>query len=196
MHGWCKYYVLICTLSYSRKYCRMNKYIYNSDSEQTQQSWGEYTSNFLLSGEWVITSVLSHLNKNLKWWTLKPSMCHSSQADHVIALGSRTDHVIALGSIHVTAQFYLENKRKIHFRGVRACRPKRHEEKRTLALWLLFICFFLPLGLPYVNWASQECCLFYPRSSLGSSDLPSSIFAGFSLPCLSATTILDSCFLF
>ena len=29
----------------------------------------------------------------------------------------------------------------------------------------LFICFFLPLGLPYVNLASQECCLFYLRSS-------------------------------
>ena len=36
----------------------------------------------------------------------------------------------------------------------------------------LFICFSLPLGLPYVNWASQECYLFYLRSSLRSSDLP------------------------
>ena len=38
----------------------------------------------------------------------------------------------------------------------------------------LFIClffFFPPLGLPYVNWASQEYCLFYLRSSLLSSDL-------------------------
>ena len=32
--------------------------------------------------------------------------------------------------LHVTAQFYLENKRKIHPRGVRACRPKRREEER------------------------------------------------------------------
>ena len=36
----------------------------------------------------------------------------------------------------------------------------------------LFICSFLPLGLPCVTWASQDCCLFYPRSSLRSSDLP------------------------
>ena len=36
----------------------------------------------------------------------------------------------------------------------------------------LFICFFLPLGLLYVNWASQECCLFHLRSSLQSLDLP------------------------
>ena len=44
--------------------------------------------------------------------------------------------------------------------------------ERPLALWLLFLCFFLPLGLPYVNWASQKCCLFCLRSSLWSLDLP------------------------
>ena len=59
----------------------------------------------------------------------------------------------------------------------------------------LFICFSLPLGLPYANWANQECCLFYLKSSLRSSDLPltflCSIFTGFSLPCLLATAILD-----
>ena len=63
-----------------------------------------------------------------------------------------------------------------------------------------YMFFFLPLGLPYVNWASQECCLFYLRSSFQSSDLPltflCSIFAGFSLPCLLATAILDSFSLF
>ena len=59
-----------------------------------------------------------------------------------------------------------------------------------------FYMFFLPLGLPYVNWASQACCLFYLRSSLQSSDLPLFFFVGFSLPCLLATAILDSCFLF
>ena len=63
-----------------------------------------------------------------------------------------------------------------------------------------FYMFFLPLGLPYANWSSQECCLFYLKSSLWSSDLPltflCSIFAGFSLPCLLATAILDSFSLF
>ena len=47
---------------------------------------------------------------------------------------------------------------------------------------------------------SQECCLFYLRSSLWSSDLPltflCSIFTGFSLPCLVAAAILDSFSLF
>ena len=36
----------------------------------------------------------------------------------------------------------------------------------------LFICFLLCLGLPNIKWASQECCLFYLRSSLQSSELP------------------------
>ena len=52
---------------------------------------------------------------------------------------------------------------------------QRLEEKRGLLaqFWLLFLCFFLLLlGLPYVSWASQECCLFYLRSSLQSLDLP------------------------
>ena len=41
-----------------------------------------------------------------------------------------------------------------------------------------YMFFFLPLGLPYVNWAGQECCLFYLRSSLWSLDLPLFYFCG------------------
>ena len=74
------------------------------------------------------------------------------------------------------------------------------EREREGPLAPLFICFSILLGLPYTNWASQVCCLFYLKFSLRSSDLPltflCSIFAGVSLPCLLATTILDSCFLF
>ena len=139
--------------------------------------------------------VLSPLNQNLKQWTLEPSECYSSWTDRVTALRS-------VLQLCVTAQFYLENSRKIHPRGgVGECRPKdakRRESPGPLAP--LFICFFLPPGLPCVSWASQECCLFYLRSSLRSSDLPltllCSVFAGLSLPCLLATAILDSCFLF
>ena len=89
---------------------------------------------------------------------------------------------------HAHCRWWVE-KKSAHMRG-------REKER---ALWLL-LCFFLPLGLPYANWASQECCLFYLKSSLWSSDLSltfvCSIFVGFSLPCLLASTILDSCFLF
>ena len=40
-----------------------------------------------------------------------------------------------------------------------------------------FICF-PPPALPCVNWVSQECCLFYLRSSLRSSGLPLFYFRG------------------
>ena len=76
-------------------------------------------------------------------------------------------------------------------------RTSARETERPLALWRLFLhVFSYPLGLPYVSWASQECCLFYLRSSIRSSDLPLFHLLGFSLPCLLATAILDSCFLF
>ena len=129
----------------------------------------------------------------------------------ITALRSWTNRVIALRQISVTTLFYLEDSRRIHPRSVRLCQPKdvkrRVEERASLweregggPLAPLFICFPLPLGLPYTNWASQVCCLSYLKSSLRASDLPltflCSIFAGVSLPCLLATTILDSCFLF
>ena len=47
----------------------------------------------------VVSSVLSHLNNNLKRRTLKPLTRHSSWTDRVIALGSQTDLVIALRSV-------------------------------------------------------------------------------------------------
>ena len=98
--------------------------------------------------------------------------------------------------LHVTAQFYLGKKGKYILEAWGRDDPKdmkRRErdrererdraserERETLVLWLLFLyVFLLPLGLPYVNWASQECCLFYLRSSLWSSDLPLFYFCGF-----------------
>ena len=55
----------------------------------------------------------------------------------------------------------------------------RREERETPGpLAPLFVCFFLPLGLPCVNWASQGSCLFYLRSSLRSLDLPLLYFRG------------------
>ena len=60
--------------------------------------------------------------------------------------------------------------RKVKSRGMRACGGGGGETPGPLAP--LFICLSLPLGLPYINWASQECCLSYLRSSLRASDLP------------------------
>ena len=74
--------------------------------------------------------------------------------------------------------------------------PSTWERERERALPPLFICFFLPPGLSYINWASQESVFstWGPHSSLGT--FLCSIFTSFSLPCLLATTILDSFSLF
>ena len=99
----------------------------------------------------------------------------------------------------VTAQFYWQAKENTSLRHESMPKQKTQREKKPPGPILapLFICFFLlPLGLPYVNWASQGCCLFHLRSSLWSCTFLCSIFTGFSLPCLLATAILDSFFLF
>ena len=71
----------------------------------------------------------------------------------------------------------------------------RTERVREFVAPLFMFFFFSSLGLPYANWA-QPGVLFYLKSSPRFSDLSLtflySIFVGFSLPCLLATTILDS----
>ena len=155
--------------------------------------------NMDVSGECVISSVLSHHNKHMKWWTLKPLVSHNSQT---------------VLQLCVIAQLYLDNKGKYILEAWRHADPKdakrrkreragehrREEESRQAerewgtegqrergregerppALWLLFLCvfFLFPLSLPYVNWASQECCLFHLKSSVRSSDLPLFYFHG------------------
>ena len=49
---------------------------------------------------------------------------------------------------------------------------KKQREERDSVLAPLFMFFLLPLSLPYVNWASQESCLFHLSFSLRSSELP------------------------
>ena len=137
----------------------------------------------LLSGECVISSVLSHHNKNLKQWTSVTVLRQAS----ITALGQtsvtalRRTSITALGWTSVTAQLYLKNKGKYILKAWGHANPKdmkrrgreRERAKETPSpLAPLFMFFLLPLGLPYVNWASQECCFFYLRSSLQSPDLP------------------------
>ena len=82
--------------------------------------------------------------------------------------------ITALGWTSVTAQFYLQSKGKYILEAWGHSDPKDVKKREALGpiLTPLFICFSSPLGLCYVNWASQECCLFCLRSSLWSSDLP------------------------
>ena len=67
--------------------------------------------------------------------------------------------------------------------GEQGNRREREREgkagERPLALLAPLSMFFSPPpGLPYVKWASQECCLFYLRSSLQFLDFPLFYFHG------------------
>ena len=124
-----------------------------------------------MSEECVISSVLSHCSKNLKW----------------------------LSSVKAWLQlsFIWQAKENASSRHEGGPTQKRH----VAQFWLLFLYFFffslLPLSLTCVNCASQEGCLFHLKFSLWSLDLPLFYFCGlFSFLCLLAITTLDSFFLF
>ena len=147
---------------------------------------------------------LSRHNKDLEWRTLKPPWrvtALKSWIDHVIALRSWMDHVIALRQISVTALFYLEDSRKIHLWGMRACRPKdsrrrapqhvggrererEHARASELALAPLFICLSLPgsvlrkLGQPGMLFVLPEVLtlVFRPSFVLFSRAFPFLVF--------------------
>ena len=104
------------------------------------------------------------------------------EATDIKALGMSQlsdSHVIVLGKISFI-QKIKENTSSRH-EGMPTQKMRRERERQSMRgreretpgpLAPLFIWFSPPLGLPCVNWASQECCLFYLRSSLRSSDLP------------------------
>ena len=87
-----------------------------------------------------------------------------------------------------TDQFYLENKGKSILKVWGHADPKDAkrererdrerekentcaQERETWPFGSSFYMFFPLPGLPYVNWASQECSLSHLRSSLRTSDL-------------------------
>ena len=98
-------------------------------------------------GECVISSLLSCCSKNLKQQT---DQCYS-----LVLLGKTKDSTPSRSERRPTQN-------------------TRREENPAAQFWLLFlyVFFLIHLGLSYVNWASQECCLFYLRSSLQSLDFP------------------------
>ena len=104
----------------------------------------------------VISSVLSRCGKNLKQWK---DQCYSSM---------------------LQLSFIWQAKENTPS-GMRVGQPKSRKEKKNPQLNFgssFYLLFLLPLSLPYVNWASQEGCLFYLRSSLWPLDLPLFYFHG------------------
>ena len=111
-----------------------------------------------------------------------PSVGHSSWVLDRPVLQLLNKSVLQLS---VTALFYLDGSWKTHLRGVRARRSKDGKRRaphrageREESFGSSFLYVSLSLGLSYVNSASQECCLFYLRVSLRSSDLPLFCFRG------------------
>ena len=83
--------------------------------------------------------------------------------------------------LRVTAQFYFGSKGTYILKAWgQADHPKVWREASGSILAPLFMFFFLPLSLSYVNCASQEGCLFYLRFLLQSSDL--SLFYSWAFP--------------
>ena len=85
-----------------------------------------------------------------------------------------------LGCTSVTAQFYLEIKGKYILEAWGHANPKdpKRREAHGPILAPHFICFSLPLDPALYNWDSQECSLFYLRSSLWSLVLHLFYFCG------------------
>ena len=101
--------------------------------------------------------------------------------------------------LRVTAQFYLESKGKYVLKAGGNAEPKDVKRREASAhCWLLFLYVFPPprgpalckLGWPGVLYVLPEVL----TPVLGPSFVL--FFTGFSFPCLLATTILDSFFLF
>ena len=84
--------------------------------------------------ECVISLVLSLCSKNLKWWM---DQCYCS-----VLLGKTKDNTYSRSE------------------GGPTQKTKRREAPILLSFLLLCI-YLLPWSLSYVNWASQEGCLFY-----------------------------------
>ena len=148
-----------------------------------------------MSCECTFLGSLSRHNKDLEQRTLKPLAHHSSR--HITALGSWTNRVIALRQISVTALFHLEDSRRIHPQSVRACQPKDLKGRERRSAWergreregerervhahrrgrerkrfgFSFYMFSSTWACRMQIGLSQECCLFYLKSSIWSSDL-------------------------
>ena len=129
-----------------------------------------------------------------------PSPMHERKSESEVALSCRTlrdpmDCSLLGSSVYgicmLTQKMQIEERE----RGRKRDRECVQAQERPPTLWLLFLYVFPPPGLPFVNRASHECCLFYLRSSLQSSDLPLFCFHGLFL-CLLAAAILDSFSLF
>ena len=143
-------------------------------------------------GEFVISSVLSHCNKNMKWQVDQ----HYNPGIDRLALQPSDGPALQL---HVTAQFYSESKGKYIFKIWRYADPKDGERwEVSHPNFVSFFCRFFssPWTCPMSIGLDRRPVCFTLGSQYDPQAFLCSIFMGFSLPCLLATTILDSLCLF
>ena len=127
----------------------------------------------------IISSVLSHHNQDLKRQMLKPLAHHSSRTVRVIVLRQIGFIQKIKGNTSSRCEGMPTQKTRREERRRKRDREREcPNERDPWPFGSYFHMYFHPLGLSYVNWASQECCLFYLRSSLQSLDLPLFYFHG------------------
>ena len=103
--------------------------------------------------------------KALSMSQLLDSLCYTSQTDHIY-LENKEEYILEAWG-HTDPK---DVKRREREGGER----ERERERETCRPFGSSLYMFFPslLGLLYVNWARQECCLFYLRSLLQSLDFP------------------------
>ena len=169
-------------------------------------------THMYMSHECMFLGSLSHHNKDLERWTLKPLACHSSRVLDTPCYSSQANQ--CQSSILFRRQQEnpslkhegmptqrLEKKRVEERAGEGERERKRGRERERAhayrrerepesALAPPFMCFFLHLSLPYANCGQPGVLFVLPEVSilvLGPS---------FDLPCLLTIAILDSFSLF
>ena len=137
----------------------------SSNGENYAQFW-LFSQWVILSGECLISMVLSFRSKDLKQWT----------------------NVTAL--LQFSFIWQVKDSTSLRHEG-------RQTQKGRLNSGSSFYTFcLLPMNLPYVNWDSQEGCLFHLGFSFQSSNFLLFHFLGFFLSLSFSHSILDSFFLF
>ena len=146
---------------------------------------------------------LSRHNKDLEQRTLKPSARHSSQVSDKPCYSSQTNQCYS-SVLFKRQQENPSSKRegmptqrlKEKRAGERASVWETDKEREKAPFGSSFYIFFPPSGPALCKLGQPGVLFVLPEVLRPSFDLPLFYFHGLSLPCLLATAILDSCFLF
>ena len=114
---------------------------------------------------------------------LHPSASHCPGSLIFSVLSPQSKNVKRRTDQHYSSVYWLAKGNTSSRRAGRLTQKTRSPQRPPAHLaifWLFYfyVSFLSPLDLPYVNWASEEGCLFSLRNSLWSLDLPLFYFLG------------------